>query len=387
MPGYSPGWALGVTPNDSTANSIGSLVRDFEAFQPDRNYSFQGRRPPYTWKLIQPKTGPAIGDLPLLIQNLIKSTWKFAEPTTVKGTSPGHVAHGITIGSRDRGVTIGTRGGSGPRPNGSLLYNPQVAPTTQNLEVKLGNDSAIASDWKLFNWIRRTNAVTFRGDSRSPLDVITRAGGFYPPNSRGDRYYLENNIYDAFASYLKRRYSRDLTKAEFLKAVDNTTGSKEHESLIIDYMMWRKITEREAVNLGRMVANECLKGYISTARSIDTSLDFATAWGSRSGWLYLNVVHAGFVVPGGHEHLWGSDEAEIAQWGPIPAERIVGFVKVKNVLQSGVPEGPIFIRRSFRLGEPAAFEEMFKVMSGKTPLDGAKSPGNGFLGAHRTKNG
>jgi hypothetical protein len=82
----------------------------------------------------------------------------------------------------------------------------------------------------------------------------------------------------------------------------------------------------------------------------------------------LNVVHGGFVVPGGDKFNWGSVEAEIAQWGPIKAEQIVGFVHVTpNAQQVGIPDGPIFIRRSFRTTEPEAFEYMFKVMCGAVP--------------------
>jgi hypothetical protein len=68
-------------------------------------------------------------------------------------------------------------------------------------------------------------------------------------------------------------------------------------------------------------------------------------------------------VPDG-QSFWGAEEAEIAQWGPIPAERIVGFVHVQA---DKIPDGPIFIRRSFRAAEPEAFEHMFKVMSGWIP--------------------
>ena len=357
---------------------IGNLTSEFEALEPDRQYSFVGRTQPASWNIVEPKTAPPIGDLPLLIKNLIKATWKVTEPTwdNQKGSLPGHVAHGITIGTRGgtpQGITIGQRGGAVPRPNPSVtgLYSQQVRPTAPVINTTMGNDSAIASDWNLFNFIKRTNAVTFRGDSRSPVDVITKAGGFHPPNSRTDRYYIENNIYPAFADYLKRRYQRDLTQKQFLIAYDSTSRNKATHSLIVDYMMWKKITEREKVHLGRMVENECLKGYISTAKSIDTSLSFATRsgdnFGVRAGWLYLTVVHAGFMVPDGAQYHWGSEEAEIAQWGPIPAAQIVGFVHVEPILGvTGKPDGPIYIRRSFRTSEPAAFEQMFKVMSGKT---------------------
>lgn len=348
MPNYKPIPIPIPTLPSSIAKDVGNLHTEFIPFQPDPKYSFLGARPTSdSWATIVPRTAPPIGDLPRLIKDLIKATWQFAEPSanSVRGA-----------------VTIGGRGAAVPR--GNEPYHPQVRPTSPVITSTFPNDSAIASDWKVFNWIRRTNAVTFRGDSRSPLDVITKAGGFYPPNSRTDRHYLENNIYKEFEDYLQRRYARALTKEEFLRAVDSTAVSGADKALLVDYMMWRKITEREAVHLGRMVENECLKGYISTARSIDTSLFFAAGNGTREGWLYLTVIHGGFVVPHLARYNWGSEEAEIAQWGPIPADRIVGFVHVKK---SKIPDGPIFIRRSFRMGEPEAFEHMFKVMSGMAP--------------------
>lgn len=339
---------------NSLLADVGEVVTRFEPLTPDPQYRFVGRIPPTSWGIVKPKTGPPIGDLPELIKNLIKATWKFAEPDASKfdATHARAASHGISIGARGGGV-----------PVGDYKFHQQVRPTKPDIHTTFMNDTAIASDWKVFDWIRRTNAVTFRGDSRSPNTVI-KAQGFYPPNSRTDTYYLENNIYPAFEDYFKRRYGRNLSSVDFLDVIDGTAATPSAKSLLVDYMMWRKITERESVHLGRMVESECLKGYISTARSIDTSLHFATGYGQKPGWLYLTVVHSGFVVPGGKEHYWGSAESEIAQWGPIPADRIVGFVHVQ---QNKIPNGPIFIRRSFRVTEPEAFEHMFKVMSGMTP--------------------
>lgn len=349
MPNYNP-WAIPLQKlNSSTVQAVGSLLTDFQPLEPARyNFGHPPRPARDAWEVVVPKHGPVIGDLPLLIKSLIKATWKFAEPAwdNIRGHLPNHVGHGIAIGTHhelrvNRGVFIGTRGSAlsveVPKPVG-ITYARQVRPTVpkdangnlHGVESTFPTDTAIASDWKLFEAIPRTNAVTFRGDSRSPNDVIAKARGFYPPNSRTDRYYLENNIYAAFKDYLKRRYDRDLTQAEFLDAVDRALPAKEYKSLIVDYLMWRKITEKEAVHLGRMVETECLKGYISTAKSIDTSLFFATGYGSRPGWLYLTVVQEGFMVPAGAENYWGSEEAEIAQWGPVPAERIVGFVHVEK---------------------------------------------------------
>jgi len=251
---------------------------------------------------------------------------------------------------------------------GSDTYHRQVRPTQTVLPVLMPNDTKIASDWKLFEQIERTNAVTFRGDSRDPKAIIRVFKGFGPPNSRTDAYYLENNVYEAFKWYLNQRYKRDLTQKEFLNALREAAPTMKQQSLLVDYMMWRKITDKEAVHLGRMVENECLKGYISTARAIDTSLEFATREGdnfhAREGWLYLTVVHGAFVVPPGAHLYWGSQEAEIAQWGAIPAARVVGF---RHVTKQEIPDGHIFIRRSFRMLEPKVSDYMMAVMSGWIP--------------------
>jgi hypothetical protein len=359
---------------------IGGLLAEFDGYEPDQNYNFARRVTPgkEEWKIVEPESAPPITPLPLVIQRMLKATWKYAEPArdNVRGMVPSQVGQGgIAIGARSHGITIGTRGR--PVPQGApTQFAPQQRPTTpidaagnlHGIQTTFPSDSAIASDWKLFETIPRTHAVTFRGDSRSPDAVITKAGGFYPPNSRTDKSYIEKNIFNAFKDYLKRRWNRDLTKEEFLRSVVAAGVMEGDKKLLVDYLMWRKITDKEAVHLGRMVETECLKGYISTARGIDTALFFATGYYANPGWLYLTVVHSGFVVPLGDKNYWGTEEGEVAQWGPIPAQRIVGFLHVQS---NGIPDGPIFIRRSFRQAQRKAFERMFKVMSGMTPAQGA----------------
>lgn len=83
------------------------------------------------------------------------------------------------------------------------------------------------------------------------------------------------------------------------------------------------------------------------------------------------IVHGGFIIPFEKNPikptvLWGSGEAEIAQWGSIPAERIVGFVYLNQAIGYR-PDGPIFMRSSFRKKEPKAFETIFNTMSGMKP--------------------
>ena len=149
-----------------------------------------------------------------------------------------------------------------------------------------------------------------------------------------------------------------------MKAFNNEAAMTQEQRTLTDYLMWRKIVEREAVHLGRMVENECLKGYISTSRSIDRACYFGTNYWKKPGWLYITVVHDGFVVPNGLSETWGTTEGEVAQWGPIPAKRIVGFMRLES---GGQPTGPIYARRRFRSDEPKAFAAVFDIMSGKGP--------------------
>ena len=149
-----------------------------------------------------------------------------------------------------------------------------------------------------------------------------------------------------------------------MKAVNKEAAMPHEQRTLVDYLMWRKIVERESVHLGRMTENECLKGYVSTSRSIDVAMDFASKKLTQQGWLYVTIVHDGFIVPHGYSEIWGTEEAEVAQWGPIPQGRVVGFRRVNS---SGHPMGPIFLKHRFRKEDPKAFDEVFDVLSGKRP--------------------
>jgi len=339
---------------DNAVNpALGWLVTEFECFELNPKYSWEKRlKPPpeaSDWPIVVPKWGPPIGDLPTLIQKIMEVTWKFAEPSEF---------------SAGGNLSIGLRGGA--YTSSTDTYHPQVRPTQPVLKTVMGNKNAIASDWKLFEQIKRTNAVTFRGDSRPPAEVISTCHGFYPPNSRTDADYIKWNIYEAFRDYLKHRYNRALEQNDFLQAVTASAPTPDLQKLLVDYMMWRKICEKEAVHLGRMVDNECLKGYISTARSIDTAMKFGTRQNKVNGWLYVTLVHGGFEVPWGSENKWGTEEGEVAQWGPVPGDRIVGFVQIEP-FTGPKPGSPIFMRRGFHEKEPEAFEFMFNAMSGMRP--------------------
>ncbi|TDU32182.1 hypothetical protein DFR24_1571 [Panacagrimonas perspica] len=344
---------------DNKWNSdVGYLVTEFEAFNPNPDYGWKdaqrGSAPNKgAWPIIEPKHAPpATNVFPDVVARVLSSCWKATEPKSQRGD--------VVMGARDMSA----------RSQAALQgqnYAPQVRPTKSSIETVMGNKDKIASDWNRFGGIDRANAVAFRGDSRKPVEVF-KAGGFTPPSSRNDAWYLENAVFEAFDWYLFERYKRHITKAEFLWAVRDGGAWASDSKLLIEYTVWRRIVDNESSHLGRMVENECLKGYISCSTSIDSSLAFATDKYNRPGWLYLAIVHGGFIVPfkvkPKFKALWNSGEAEIAQWGTIPAERIVGFTHVQ---QFAKPDGPIFIRKSFRKSDPKAFETMFNVMSGCKP--------------------
>jgi hypothetical protein len=342
---------------DSVQNCI---LPGFDPYQPDPMFAFGGTRGKVEnneWKrIIVPLCAPPVDyTLPEVISRLVKSTWKWTTPSANR--SGGSMK--MVMGSR---------------PNTGFekinpVYTPVVrpTPTPQGITVTM-NDATIANDWNLFNGIERTNAITLRGDSRSPYEIITNANGFHPPDTRTDRQYLEGGIYKGFNDYYKRRYDREIEKAKFLEAVDEATKKDpKYTQMFFDYMAWRGLMKSEASHLGRMASNECLKGYISTSRSIDSSIDFGCrANMSRDGYyIYVVQVNSGFVVPDNAQvdTQWGTGEAEIAQLGPIPAERVYGYRKF--VRELGV--GPVHMRMSFRSSDPQAFEKAFKILSGAKP--------------------
>jgi hypothetical protein len=327
----------------------------FETFEPDPKYSFDGRglfEPPEWKRTIVPVNAPPVEQgLPQVIQTMVKSAWKGATPSSNRHDN-------VVIGRRPLGSGI-----TAAEP----AYFPQVRPSIMEKEV-LMNDSVIATDWHLFNGIERTNAITFRGDSRSPFQVMTVAKGFHPPETRTDEHYLNGPIYSAFKDYYKRRYDRVINLEQFVTALAEATKKEPNKTkMFIDYMSWRGLMKREASHLGRMASNELLKGYISTSRAIDSAMAFGCKANMTTDGYYIYVVqvNSGFVVPDKAQIpvQWATDEAEIAQLGAIPAERIHGFRKF--VRSSGA--GPIYMRKSFRKDDNKAFKQAFKILSGARP--------------------
>ena len=71
------------------------------------------------------------------------------------------------------------------------------------------NAQTFADDWWKLKTIVRTDAVTLRGDARSPAVIIGREGGFAPPIERTDDAYMRGVVFKLFQSYMKRRYAQD----------------------------------------------------------------------------------------------------------------------------------------------------------------------------------
>jgi hypothetical protein len=237
-------------------------------------------------------------------------------------------------------------------------YKPQHRPTDSVMQTVMPNNSSIATDWALHGEMERVNAVTFRADKRSPYDVIVKARGFNPPNTRTDRHYITNNIVGGFKSYLFRRYKREVSSEDILRAIDREITSTADRDLLNEYMVWFSFVSKESAHLARMVDYEFEKGWTSTSKSLTRSMTFVS-FGGTPGWMYVTVVHGGFVVPYGRD-VWESLEAEIAQFGPVRSDRIVGFVH----FDPHKPDSPIFMRKSFRKEEPKAFQAMYQALSG-----------------------
>ena len=372
---YHPKKLQGV-PHDP---AIGPLAAEFECFEPNPKYAFGPKHvPPYAplrplpshiardaptncppitpVRVVPPRDG-----LSLHVQSLVKSLWKRAEPEQDAERGPLRIgaARQAAIEKKESFVQRMQRERKFFTP-----YKQHVAPTGADSF----NEGEMALDWKEMDQIQRISAFTFRGDRDGPNTVINSRGGFKPPATRTDRSYLEGAIYEHFASYLNRRYGRELTKQDFLAAVDQTVGGRAAQETLVAYMLWRKLVEKEQFHLGRMTVDECLKAFISTSTSLPVSMYFATGQGTMgaTGWMYVTLVGSGFSVPNyavgdGNNHKWATGEHEIAKMGPIAPADIVGF---RHVADLHTLDGPVYFRESFRKSESHPFARIFDILSG-----------------------
>ncbi|MEJ7813242.1 MAG: hypothetical protein WKG32_22720 [Gemmatimonadaceae bacterium] len=217
----------------------------------------------------------------------------------------------------------------------------------------------IATDWKTMEELPRVNAYTFRGDTRAP-SAIAAAGGFSPPITRTDVYYIDSVVKPAFKSYMKRRYGQDVSDADLTRAINQVAPANTDERQVLsNYFVWRAMTQNEAFHLGRMLADEALKGYISTSRAVFVARSFARA----NGRAYLTRVRGKFLVPDKGATKWTQifGEQEIALPAKLEWDDVFGFRQVdarENLA------GPIYFRRGFDVHR-IAFAEAYDLLSGK----------------------
>jgi hypothetical protein len=132
--------------------------------------------------------------------------------------------------------------------------------------------------------------------------------------------------------------------------------------MILDYSIWRALADREAVHMGRMLAEEAMKGYISTTRATTVAKAFA----KDGGWVYVSLVRGGFHVPEKGKTDWTKifGEQELAFPGTIEWRDIFGF---RQVSPSGGKRfvGPIYLRKGFETKNCTAFRQVHDLLSGK----------------------
>lgn len=251
---------------------------------------------------------------------------------------------------------------SAPRP---ALVNPSKnpMPTPASGPNPAPHLAGIARDWALMKdsatiQINRVVAYAFRGDGRDPMQ-IKQAGGFKPPSTRNDEQYLFGAVFEQFQDYVKRRFGKDITLHQY-KAALTAAMDAETKKLFMEYSTWRAIMKAEEMHLGRMLANEALKGYTSTTRAVTVAKGFA----KTGGWVYCLLVRGGYLVPAKDAIEWTKlfGEQEVAFPGSIAWENVIACRKVG----AGVKfEGPILLRTKFSKIDVGAAKQIYELLSGK----------------------
>ena len=222
--------------------------------------------------------------------------------------------------------------------------------------------NVFATDWKLMKDIPRVTAYAFRGDQRAP-EAIKADGGFNPPITRTDDGYIRNVVHPLFAAYLKAKLQIDISLADFTKLMRETIPDSNDRLAFSYYTMWWSQVNREAMHLGRMIAQEDLKGYVSTSKATTVAKGYA----KNGGYVYLLRVKSGFLLPRKGAHGWTGNfgEEEIASPTAISWDDVVGFRQVGNAGKGLMFTGPVYLRRGFGSSDKRGFEATLKLLSGK----------------------
>ena len=289
----------------------------------------------------------AMAPLSPALEALIDHVWKSAQPNN---SPPGPIS------------LSASRGPNQPGAAQAGVY--KAVPVTKSAAFDMQKNKAphlktgFARDWDLQRDIPRVQAYTFRGDTRNPK-AIKNASGFSPPITRTDAYYMETVIYKQFSQYLHSKMGTSISYADFQKCV-NRSMDPALRTVFVHYGIWRACVEHEALHLGRMLAEEALKGFISTSRAMTIAKGFAKA----NGWVYVLFLNGGYVVPKKETTAWTTifGEQEIAMPGPVPWEAIVGFRQTDGKKKF---TGPVFLRDTFDASESEAARQCYELLSGK----------------------
>lgn len=224
-----------------------------------------------------------------------------------------------------------------------------------------------ARDWKKMLDLKREIAYTFRGDSRNPSELKTKFNGFQPNTTRTDSAFLEGPVFDTFADYMQRAYKKTITLPEFKSALANSSmADPSSKQLFVQYSVWRMLMKEEEMHLGRMVAHEVLKGYVSSTKAVPVAKGYSLMKdGATEGWVYCLLLEGGYVVPEQGKDAWTKmfGEQEIAFPGAIPWDRVYGFRKVLK--DSRKFTGNVFLRSYFSSRDNDAAVQVYRLLSGK----------------------
>ena len=254
---------------------------------------------------------------------------------------------------------------------------PPLRPTNVNpissYEDGLAHLQGIARDWSEIRKFRRVNAYTFRGDRRNPT-VLASAHGFHPSSTRTDDDFIKRSVFPKFRDYLQRRGTplpADMDEQRFCGIVKGTL-SKDVQRVLVDFLAWREIARSEEKHLGRMIADETTRAYVSTSRSIGVAKAFAVRGdGTGEAWVYATYVRGAFLIDDSH-HWAVHHEAEIANPGSVYWSDVVGFRQVSLLDGKFDRDCPIYLRTSLER-DADAFSKIYAAFAGD-PWTGGAAP-------------
>jgi hypothetical protein len=329
---------------------------DYEKEEQRADKDWKGNFLPYIPTILPNSLPP----LPPALEKMIESAWQEIQ---VSAAAKAAGRSGLQSGAHR---TTAPRASSMPDPAYKKISTPatrQAGPIF-NIQSSMAPHlkKSFAQDWAHHEKIPRVLAYAFRGDSRNP-DLIKLAGGFSPPISRTDDWYIKTTVYPQFRDYLEDNFGLDISETEMKALIGKTFGAALKQQFL-HYGVWRATIERESLHLGRMVAFEALKGFISTTKAVTVAKAYA---GTKGGWVYVMYVDGGYHLPAKGNDTWTTifGEQEIAYPGAIPWAMVQGF---RQVGSDGMFKGNIFLRESFDQLEKDSALTVLKLLSGKKQL-------------------